>query len=153
MNSRTHIKTEKSCYIYLKTIENNMGKKKKNCKVRDNCNYTVEYSGAAHSICNWKYSLPKNNPIDFHNGLDYDYLFIINKLAEEFEKQFTCLGQNIEKYIAFIVPIVNPIKDELFRGCSRMRVGGGRGEAKRPPSLKSFTHIQQWWNLAQLYLT
>ena len=22
-----------------------MGKKKKNCKVRDNCNYTVEYSG------------------------------------------------------------------------------------------------------------
>ena len=121
-----------------------MGKRKKYCKVRDNCHYAVEYSGAVHSICNLKYSLPKNNPIDFHNGLNYDYLFIINKLAEEFEKQFTCLGQNIEKYIAFIVPIVNPIQDELFRGCSRMRVGGGgRGEAKRPPSLKSFTHIQQ----------
>ena len=121
MNSRTHIKTEKSCYIYLKTIENKYGKEKKNCIVRDNCNYTVEYSGAAHSICNLKYSLPKNNPIDFHNGLNYDYLFIINKLAEEFEKQFTCSGQNIEKYIAFIVPIVNPIQDELFRGYSRMQ--------------------------------
>ena len=111
-----------------------MGKRKKYCKVGDNCHYTVEYSGAAHSICNLKYSLPKNNPIDFHNGLNYDYLFIINKLAEELEKQFTCLGQNIEKYIAFIVPIVNPIQDELFRGCSRMRGrGGGGGRQKGPP--------------------
>ena len=25
--------------------------------------------------------------------------------------------------------------------------------AKRPPSLKSVTHVLQWWNLAQLYLT
>ena len=29
---------------------------------------------------------------------------------------------------------------------------GGRG-AKRPPSLKPFTHILQLWNLAHLYLT
>ena len=29
----------------------------------------------------------------------------------------------------------------------------GWGVAKRPPSLKSVTHIIQWWNLAQLYLT
>ena len=36
----------------------------------------------------------------------------------------------------------NPIQDGLFRGCSRM----GR-------SLKSVTHIIQWWKLAQLYLT
>ena len=38
---------------------------------------------------------------------------------------------------------LNPIQDGLFRGCSRMG----------PPSLKSVTHILQWWNLAQLYLT
>ena len=44
--------------------------------------------------------------------------------------------------------LFNPTQDGLFRGCSRM--GGG---AKRPPSLKSVTHILQWWNLAQLYLT
>ena len=42
----------------------------------------------------------------------------------------------------------NPIQDGLFRGCSRM--GGGK---KAPTSLKSVTHMLQWWNLAQLYLT
>ena len=46
--------------------------------------------------------------------------------------------------------ILNPIQDGFFRSCSRM---GGVGGAKRPPSLKSVTHIPQWWNLAQLYLT
>ena len=35
----------------------------------------------------------------------------------------------------------NPIQDGLFWSCSRM---GGT---------KSVTHILQWWNLAQLYLT
>ena len=31
--------------------------------------------------------------------------------------------------------------------------GWGGGGAKKPPSLKSATHILQWWNLAHLYLT
>ena len=42
----------------------------------------------------------------------------------------------------------NPIQDGLFRGC--LRVGGGK---KPPSSLKTVTHILQWWKLAQLYLT
>ena len=42
--------------------------------------------GAMHSICNLKYSLPKKNPIVFHNGSDYDYHFLIKDLAEEFKK-------------------------------------------------------------------
>ena len=34
------------------------------------------------------------------------------------------------------------------------RIGeGGRGVQKGSPSLKSVTHILQWWKLAQLYLT
>ena len=33
------------------------------------------------------------------------YHFIIEELAEEFNKQFTCLGENSEKYITFTVPI------------------------------------------------
>ena len=37
-------------------------------KVRDHCHYTGEYIGAAHSICNLKYSVTKKNPIVFHNG-------------------------------------------------------------------------------------
>ena len=30
---------------------------------------------------------------------------MIKDLAEEFEKQFTCLGENTEKYIIFTVPV------------------------------------------------
>ena len=30
---------------------------------------------------------------------------MIKKLPEEFKKQFTCLGENTEKYITFTVPI------------------------------------------------
>ena len=74
-------------------------------KVRDRCHYTGEYRGAVHRICNVKYSAPKEIPITLHNGSDYDYHFIIRELAEEFEKQITCLGENTEKYITFTVPI------------------------------------------------
>ena len=43
-------------------------KDEKYCKVRDHCHYT-EYRGAAQSIYNLKYSVPKIIPIAFHNGL------------------------------------------------------------------------------------
>ena len=33
------------------------------------------------------------------------YQFITKKLAQEFKKQFTCLGENTDKYITFMVPI------------------------------------------------
>ena len=75
------------------------------CKVRDHCHYTGEYRGAVCSICNLKYSVPKNIHIAFHNGFIYDYHFIIKELAEEFKKQFICLGKNAEKDITFTVPI------------------------------------------------
>ena len=69
---------------------------KKYCKIRDHCHYAGEYRDAAHSICNLKHVAPKKIPIVFH-GSKYDYHFIIKELAEEFKKQFTCLGENTEK--------------------------------------------------------
>ena len=80
-------------------------KDKKCRKVGDQCHYTGEYTGAAHSICNLKYSVTKKIPIVFHNGSNFDYHFIIKELAEEFKKQFICLGENTEKYITLTVPI------------------------------------------------
>ena len=56
-------------------------KDKKYCKVEDHCHYTGEYGGAAHSICNLKYCVPKKIPIVFHNGSNSDYHFIIKELA------------------------------------------------------------------------
>ena len=49
--------------------------------------------------------MPKKISVAFHNESNYDYHFIINMLAEKSEKQFTCLGENTEKYINFTVPI------------------------------------------------
>ena len=49
----------------------------------------------------------KKFPIIFHNGSTHDYHFIIKELAEEYKKQFTCLGENTKKYITFTVPIEN----------------------------------------------
>ena len=41
----------------------------------------------------------------FHNESNYNYHFIIKELAKKFKKQFTCLGENTEKYITLKVPI------------------------------------------------
>ena len=49
--------------------------------------------------------MPKKNPMVFHNGSNCIYHFIIKELAEEFKKQFTCLGENTEKYRTFTDPI------------------------------------------------
>ena len=95
----------KVCYICKEKSENKYLKDKKYCKVRDHCPYKGEYRGAAHSVRNLRYNVPKEIPIGFHNESNYDYNFIINELAEEFKKQFICLGENTEKYITFTVPI------------------------------------------------
>ena len=73
-------------------------------KVRDNCHYTGKFRGAAHSIYNLRYKTPKEIPVVFQNGSTYNYHFIINKPAKEFD-QLECLGKNTEKYITFSVPI------------------------------------------------
>ena len=86
-------------------------KDKKYCKVRDHCHYTEEYRGAAHSIRNLKYSVPKKIPAVFHNGSSYDYSFIIKEFSEELEKQFPCLGLNTEKDIIFIFLIKKTLQE------------------------------------------
>ena len=67
-------------------------KDKKDRQFRDHYYYTGEYRGAAHSICNLKYSV--------------HVLMIMILSAEELKKtkQFSCLGENPEKYITFTVP-------------------------------------------------
>ena len=74
-------------------------------KVRDHCHYTGKFRGAARSECNLRYEVPKEIPVVLHNGSTYDYHFIIKQLAEKFEGEFECLGENIEKYITFPVPL------------------------------------------------
>ena len=61
-------------------------KDKKYCKFGHHCQFTGEHRGLVHSKYNLKYKAPKNKLIVFHDGLNYDYHFIIKELAEEFEK-------------------------------------------------------------------
>ena len=75
-------------------------------KVRDHCYFTGKFRGAAHCICNLRYKVPQEIPIKIHNGSKYDYHLIIKELAEEFRgEDFECLGENMETYISFSVPI------------------------------------------------
>ena len=98
---------QKVCCICKKefcTNENEENEFKKYQKVRDHCHYTGKFRWVAHSICNLRYKLPTEIPAVFHNGSTYDWHFIIKHLPEEFKCQFSCLGENTEKYITFSVP-------------------------------------------------
>ena len=76
-------------------------KDKKYCKVTDHCHYTGEYGGAAHGLCDLNHSLPKEIPIFFHNGSNFDYHFIIKKLA--FDARFDKKREEITNAISYIL--------------------------------------------------
>ena len=99
-NEKTKIR-----YICKEKFEYKYIKCKKYCKVRDHYHYTGDYRGAAHSVCNLKYSVCKESPIGFHNGSNYDYHFTVKELVEKFKGKCNCLGENTEKYITFPVPV------------------------------------------------
>ena len=50
---------QKVCHICEKEFKTD----KKHCKVRDHCHYTGKFTGAAHSICNLRYKIPKEIPV------------------------------------------------------------------------------------------
>ena len=70
-------------------------------KVKDHCHYTGKFRGAAHSECNLNYKVPKDIPIIIHNA-SYDTHFIINQLAEEFNGELNCIGENMENISLFL---------------------------------------------------
>ena len=54
-------------------------KDKKYYKDRNPCQYTGKYRNAPHSISNLKYNVPREVPIFFSNGCNYDYHFIMKE--------------------------------------------------------------------------
>ena len=92
-----------NCYICGKRFLRKLVKSKNYRKIRDHCNYTVKYRDATHSICNLEFNVPSEIPVVFHNGSNYDYHFIIKELANEFERQFKCFGENSGKCKTFSI--------------------------------------------------
>ena len=94
-------KNVKICYICMKNLKINMLKIKNIVKLGTILIIQEKIEVAVQSICNLKYSVPKEIPIVFHNGL----LFYHKRESKPVFKKFTCLGENIEKYITFAVSI------------------------------------------------
>ena len=89
------------CHICKKVF----GKHKNHKKVRDHDHYTGKFRGAAHSLCNLRYSTQIDIPVFFHNGTNYDFNLLIEEFAKEYKSDINCIPLNTNKYISFSVPI------------------------------------------------
>ena len=81
------------------------GKAKKHRKVCDHDHYTGKLRGAAHSICNLRYSTQKDIPVFFHSGANYDFNLIIHELAKKLRSELQCIPLNGERFMSFSIPI------------------------------------------------
>ena len=86
-----------ACYICRKRFSKKFTNYKNYQKFRDHYNLKCIYRSAAFSICNLRFDMPNKVPVDFQNGSNYDYHFIIQELANKFEGQFQYLAENMEK--------------------------------------------------------
>ena len=93
---------EKQCYTCEKEFCADKKSKdyKNKCKFRDHCHFLGKYRGAAHSICNLKYKVPKDVPVAFSNGSIYDNHLIIKQISQDFKGYFTCKGEITDRYIS-----------------------------------------------------
>ena len=105
-------KEQEVCHICKKKLcmDEHDENYKKRRKVKDHCHYIGKIRGAAHRDCDLKHKVPKDIPIITHYA-SYDTHFIINILAEEFKGDLDCIGENMEKYITFSVPIKKKCDD------------------------------------------
>ena len=91
-------------------------------RVRDHCHFTGRYRGAAHNLCNLKYSKPDNISVFFHNLAGYDSHLFIKKL-NNIVGPIDCIPNNEENYISFSKNIKigeyrnkeGEIKDKYFK--------------------------------------
>ena len=60
----------KACYICEKRILKNLCKNINYWKARNHCHYTETYRGTTHGICNLKFNVPNEIPVD-SNGSNY----------------------------------------------------------------------------------
>ena len=84
------------CHICFKELRES--------KVRDHCHYSGLYGGAAHTMCNLRYKIPKYIPVVFHNLAGYDAHLFICELAKH-TKHMGVIAKNVEDYISFSIEV------------------------------------------------
>ena len=78
----------KICYICGTRILKTFAEDIKYQKVTVHRHYTGKYRGATHSLCNLKFNVLNEIPVNVQRVSNYDYHFIIKELAKELEEQF-----------------------------------------------------------------
>ena len=71
-------------------------------KVRDHCNVSGKYRGAAHSSCIVNFKTTKNVPVIFHNLKSYDSHLIFKELSN-FNVKVDVIPKGLEKCTAFMI--------------------------------------------------
>ena len=70
-------------------------------KVRDHCQVTGTFRGAAHLNCNINFQWTKKFPVIFHNLRGYDSHLIVNEL-DKFDVKTDVIPNGLEKYGNFL---------------------------------------------------
>ena len=83
-----------TCWICEKLIDDD------NEKVRDHCNITRKFRGAAYWSCNMNLQLTKKISVIFHNLRGYDSHLIFDEL-KNFDVKIDVIPNRLEKYMAF----------------------------------------------------
>ena len=83
-----------SCSICEKLIDND------DEKVRDHCQVTGKFRGAAHRSCNINFQLTKKIPAIFHNLRGYGSHLIFSEF-NKFNIKINVIPNGLEKYMAF----------------------------------------------------
>ena len=87
--------------------------------MRDHCQYSGIYRGAAHSLCNLQYKIPSYIPVVFHNLLGYEAHLFIKGLADCGSKMGV-IAKNKEDYITFWINLeVDKYIDKDREECSK----------------------------------
>ena len=81
-------------YICGKRILRKLFKSENYWKVKDHYHNTGKHRGAPNSLCNLKFNVPNEILAVCHNNSIYNYHFTIKELANEFEEQLECFGEN-----------------------------------------------------------
>jgi hypothetical protein len=105
--------TSTECHLCKQPFEN------EGDRVRNHCHLTGSFLGAAHSVCNLNYKIPKYIPAFCHNLTNYDAHLFIKALASK-SSDIHCIAQTKEKYITFSKKIlVDQIKIKNHDNCNK----------------------------------
>ena len=74
-------------------------------RVRDHCQLSDKFGGAAHEVCNLQYKVPTFSPVVFHNLSGYDSHLFIKTLGNS-EGDISCIANNEENYISFTKQVI-----------------------------------------------